>query len=425
LTKLHHFDTLSVEKLGEKGIAVPQDDVHDLYRLVKRKIKYPEPHFVYYYRLTADPLRTLRSTKKKNRAAAEAWVERHLKQPAGSEITLSEYTQDFFVWDKCPWIKRQQAMGHSFSRATSKMRRAHLDRYILPLFGKYKLTEIQAAPVFRALVDMMKKPRPKAKIPLPPQPLANQTKNHIADSFSIVMDAAVFDQLINRNPLVDMGNFADTHKKRGIPTKDEFQRLFPETAEEMVRIWGTGFKGLFWSTFVYILHVTGMRLSENRAFHWYACNWEIPAVRIIDNITADEELGATKNKERRAAFLPRRAVAMLQALREQSQFNAENDLVFPGTGGRWMAKKTPQKYFKRALAAAEIDMAGRKIVIHSLRHYYDTVLRDEISITALQFFLGHKDDRMTDRYDAADPLFKLNRFLPAREKIETIFGGKG
>jgi hypothetical protein len=44
-----------------------------------------------------------------------------------------------------------------------------------------------------------------------------------------------------------------------------------------------------------------------------------------------------------------------------------------------MAKKTPWKYFKRALVHAKIQEEGRKFVIHSLRHNYDTAMREAIS----------------------------------------------
>ncbi len=82
------------------------------FTLVKRTLKNPKPHTVYYYRLGGDPRRTLYSTGQTSRAAADEWVRGHLARPAGADITLEEYTRDFFVWGKCRWLERQQAQGH-------------------------------------------------------------------------------------------------------------------------------------------------------------------------------------------------------------------------------------------------------------------------------------------------------------------------
>src|SRR4030042_1964215 len=227
------------------------------FTLVKRTLKMPKPHSVYYYRLGGDPRRTLYSTWQTNRAAAEEWVRAHLARPVGADITLEEYTKEFFVWGQCRYLERQQVQGHPISKTVVKMRRAQLDRYILPVLGRDKLTEIKANMIFNFLVHL--KIEKKTGDEIVKVPMSNQTKNHVKYTFSIVMDAAVFDELIEYNPLKNVKGFADTHEKRDIFTDDELARLFPK---DLVPIWD---RGLFWPTFFFTLLTAGMRLSEGRS----------------------------------------------------------------------------------------------------------------------------------------------------------------
>jgi hypothetical protein len=62
-------------------------------------------------------------------------------------ITLNEFAKDFFIWDKCEWIKRQHLQAHPFSKAVASDRRGHIEHYIFPVFGALGLRSIRAAAV--------------------------------------------------------------------------------------------------------------------------------------------------------------------------------------------------------------------------------------------------------------------------------------
>ncbi len=59
-----------------------------------------------------------------------------------SGYTLRSFTENFFVWDKCEWIRNRHARDKSFTRAVAQSRRGHLDNHILPVFGDCLLTEL-------------------------------------------------------------------------------------------------------------------------------------------------------------------------------------------------------------------------------------------------------------------------------------------
>jgi len=83
------------------------------------------------YRKTDIPL----SSPRKAEQYADGYVEEYSKDNSKVRIKLKKFASDFFVWNKCSWIKRQLAKGRRFSEAQAQHRRAHLVNHILPKFG--------------------------------------------------------------------------------------------------------------------------------------------------------------------------------------------------------------------------------------------------------------------------------------------------
>jgi integrase len=62
------------------------------------------------------------------------------------------------------------------------------------------------------------------------------------------------------------------------------------------------------------------------------------------------------------------------------------------------------------------DRKKRRIVFHSLRHWYNIQLRGAIPEAVLRRFTGHHSEEMTDRYDAGKEI----DFQQARERLEEL-----
>lgn len=62
------------------------------------------------------------------------------------------------------------------------------------------------------------------------------------------------------------------------------------------------------------------------------------------------------------------------------------------------------------------DREERKIVFHSLRHWYNTQLRGSIPDAVLRRFTGHRDAEMTELYDAGKEI----DFENARTRLEEL-----
>jgi integrase len=266
---------------------------HD-YTLFKR---YSDPKnkrgirwYFYYY----DDLgnRKSKATGKAKKYEAEEYAKAYLESLDRGSYTLNDYTQTFFKWGECPWIKRQLAKGRGFSEGFASSRRRNLDLYILPKFGKRKLDSFNRVEIENWLIDLNNQKTKK--------PLANQTRNHILYTFRIVLREAEREGLIPFNCLQSVEPMSPESKKRDVFTKDELKKLFPDDLQEAERIWGRKeYVYLF-----YILATTGIRSGEVRALQWKHIIWGDPAgLKIERSVKNNETFGTTKTGTSRVVLL--------------------------------------------------------------------------------------------------------------------------
>lgn len=364
---------------------------------------------IWYYRYwgkdeEGKDCRIPKSTGETTKYKAELTAQQELSpKPIEKKIpTLIEFTKDFFVWEKCEWIAQRHAQGHRFSKPVARDRRAHLDRYILPMFGKMLLREIKASDISRWVFKLE---------------LSNQTRNHILYTLRIILDEAVFQELIDFNPVRNCKPFADNHRKRDIFTLEEINTLFPVDDVKAIMIWGTW----YWFTFFYLLLTSGLRSGEARALLWRHVVWEEKAITVLHAVKASGEIGDTKTGEARAVFLPTRTINQLLFFKGITPYDEDDELIFPssrGNGREPMNKKTPLKPFRKGLEAAGISGSDRNLVVHSLRHTYNSRMRRVLPDAVLRALTGHRTEAMTERYDHSSPLDRLRGLLPDSAKIE-------
>lgn len=324
----------------------------------------------------------------------------------GPEIsTLRSFASGFFVWGSCPWIRGQHASGRPFSRAVARDRRNHLVRHIFPKFGDLPLNRIKVVEVEAWLYDL---------------PLANQTRNHIIDTFRIVLDEAVRQELIERDPLDKIRRPAHTYRKRDILTPQEIVKLFPRHKPKLLKVWKNE---PMWATLFYLMLTSGIRVGEVAALQWKHIIWSSPAVLQVERaVKADGQVGLPKSNDLRAIFLPRRTKWTLAWWRELSAFPELEDLVFFGQWrDRPMNRKTISKRFPFALEDAGILRGDRYLTAHSLRHTYVTHCRQTLPAALVAFMTGHKSEALQDRYTALTPAERLRALLPEPPAIEQIW----
>jgi hypothetical protein len=112
--------------------------------LYKRQLK---KGYIYYVQYIDEYGNLLpgRSTGQTSKAAAEAWSNDRLQKgfiSPDKNVAFSVYAQDWWIWDKCDYVRYKLAMRRKLSRRFADEMRRLLLNHILPFFGKYKISNI-------------------------------------------------------------------------------------------------------------------------------------------------------------------------------------------------------------------------------------------------------------------------------------------
>lgn len=354
----------------------------------------------YFYYYDAFGKRVSKSTGMSKKYEAEQFAKDFLNEEDNTELTLQAYTTDFFVWDVCPWIKRQHAKGKPFSLSIANQRRSHLTTYILPKFGHRILSSLNRIEIENWLIDLNKtviSEKNKKKV-VTKVPLSNQTKNHILYTFRIILREAERESLVPFNCLATVESLGGTAKSRDIFSKDELTKLFPADLVQMEAIWGRK----EYAYMFYLLATTGMRVGELRALCWKHVIWKDDrnALLIEQTVKHDNSIGSTKTQKSRIVVLTKRAQEYLNDWLHVTTFDQMRDLIFFGQDrGSPVTGRTLLNRFAKALETVGIDTTGRNLVIHSFRHTYNTMLKPLMPTEVLQSMTGHNSIAMTEHYN--------------------------
>ena len=357
---------------------------------------------IWYFHYYKGNERLARSTGKSLKYEAEQEARKFIDRDKVSDITLNDFSENFFVWGCCSWIKKQHSKDRSFSKQVAHERRAHLINYILPEFGKYYLSELNKRSIEDWLIS---------------QTISNQTKNHILFSFRIVLRDAEDAGLLEKNVLDRVEPFGNEAKKRDVFTVAELKQLFPDDREKLLEIWGS----LKHASCYIILASTGIRTGEVRALQWLH-NISNGALLIDRAVKADSSIGTTKSKDVRIVLLPGRVQRLLNEWLKETPFSENTDLIFFGN-----AKDKPwsrdylSKYFHPCVDRAKIDTIGKNIVCHSFRHSFNSLMHRVLPLEILQAMTGHQSEKMTELYSHPSIEDKLNKLEGSRQIIEQVW----
>ena len=349
----------------------------------------------YFYYRGADGRKVARSTGQRNRRHADevgrAFVEDLIGRPAAP--TFREYTVTFFVWGTCGWIRRQLEKDKRFSQGTANMRRGHLRNYIWPAFGDTLLSDtgrLNAVAVENWLLSL---------------PLANQSRNHVLRTMSIVLKEAKRQKIVRENPIADVEGLSVTAtRRRDIYTTEDLQRLYPDDLDELLGIWNE----LKYAVMFLTILTSGARYGEACAWRWRHVSWRHGGISIAEAVKTNREIGPAKNQEARAVILPRVTMRALAFWRQQSLFAEPADFMFYGPDrGRLLSNTTLVDRLRFAMARAGVDTTGRNLDVHSARKTYNTRMRsalaalnDTLGDQILREMMGHRSQAMTELYDA-------------------------
>jgi len=331
---------------------------------------------VYYYMLPWEKCFHTTGLTRRREAEHYALAELEVGQVDTKTTYFRDFAERFFDWDECRWMKSCHQKGRNFSKATASWRRGHVVNYLIPYLGEASITTITPNDIDNMLYNI---------------DVAPPTKNKILDSVSIILDMAVRDGLISRNPTELVKRFQEKHKKRDIFSREELKSLFPYGVEDLCEIWGSFSNAAFFATLAF----TGIRVGECRVLEWDDILFDYGLIKINKALKNDGGIGSTKNYKSRLAVPTDVVNRLLLKQKETSQ----STFVFPEMMTAPCDRNQYKDIFATALSNVGIPTTERNLVPHSFRHTFNTLLRNKLGEDSLaQKVLGHNSSEMTDHY---------------------------
>lgn len=359
-------------------------------------MRYPTPFkregSPFWYFVYRDPSgkRVTRSTQCKLKRDAEEYVRDYLddlwrRHERRVELrTFGEYSEPFFLWDRCPHVARLRDEGRSIGETHVKKSRQWLESYVLgDPFCETPIGEITRGD----LVDLRARVRRKVEASLRERGLFDEnyrtganTTDKVMDSVKTILSEAHFRQDIPADPGARVGKVHRSKRETGAFTGPE------ETASLFAERPGIWRDRLGWQVFAFAAH-TGLRQSEVLALSW---------AQLADGILevnrawkTPKTIGLPKWGKVRTIPLPEAARQIVVERRAEAPSTTGDALVFCYPDGSRLGVTWWGKRFNNAMSEAGIDRAGRNIRPHSFRHSLNThLLANHVNTLLVEAYLG-------------------------------------
>jgi integrase len=385
---------------------------HKPFHLYKRSTTKNTKHIYYVQFYDDDGNRlTARSTGQTSKAAAETWSYEQLKRgliATQKNITFGKYAENWWIWDKCEYVKGKIARGGELSMAYVDLMRAYLVNHILPCFNNKKLQKINTRIIENWIMILREKPSKTGHL------LSHTTVNHCITCLKIMLNEAVRLEYLLKNPANSIIQLKENPKEKSILTIDEVKELFRD--DNIDRVWNRDHQHY---TINLLSASTGMRLGECQALQ--VQNVHDGYISVVLSWSPKYGLKAPKRNSQREIPVPRKTSFYLKNLISISPFSEPQDLVFFGydrkipIGGKIILKTLYRAFENIGISLEERE--SKNITFHSWRHFYNTLMRGKIHDAKLRRLTGHRTLEMTEHYTK----FKLGDFKDVMKIQEQYF----
>lgn len=342
---------------------------------------------IYYYRTydTEGNRTTARSTGQTGKSAAKAYCWSLLKQERlipSRDLSFAEYATDWWLYDKCRYIKSRLACGGSFSRMRADIQRMNLKKHILPVFGEKPLGNIKSGLIEVWLFSFKEKG------------LSNVTANRCLGTLRIMLNEAQRLEYIKHNPISAVKPLKAENNIKAVLSLPEVKMLFD--MEKSRELWPNP----VCYTANLLSACTGMRLGEIQALQVEDVHPDY--VHVHRSLDRKYGLKDTKTHNARDIPIPTIASVCLEPLKKINP----SGFIFSNDGGKTpVYHKTVTKALYRALNKIGISEEKRKtrnLSFHSWRHTFNSMLRSRVPDSKLKRLTGHLSQDMVEHYTHFD-----------------------
>ena len=357
------------------------------------------------------PTEIERNAKQKDRGRAEAIEAGRVLKKARSESRAGEgtpfvsYAAPFFIWEKCPHVRRLVDEGKEITRRWADQQRGWLEKYVIgdseaapDAFALKAIGEITRADLVDFRSRLLKKLGDK-----------RNTANKVMGVVKVVFKEALFREEIGRDPTFKVGTMKEYRRVPGTFTAEELRALFPG---EGLGPWQDKHD----YTCFLLAAETGLRRGEILVLRWGSIDFEKARVYVNEAWKGGEEIGTPKWGRKREFSLPAFCAVKLAELREGG--TGPDDFVFADVSGARFGETWWLKRFNAAMKSAKIDVKTRGITPHSFRHTLNSLLlaagADPLKV---RLALGWASARIQENYLH----LAVEQLKDVSAKVDTIF----
>ena len=297
--------------------------------------------------------------------------------PKHGQQEFIKFLYDFWNYEKSLYLKDKRAHGKSVTRRTCLEAQRHIASKWEPVFQGRQLADITRNDLRNFGLELK-------------QRLAGKTVNNIMHVATTALKWAFFEKMIAEDITVKIGGFVGGGIKRDIFTVAEVEKLKDFQYWENKKAY-VAFR---------LASTSALRNGECLALRRQDIGENVLHVRHGYNHI--DGLKVPKNGQGRIAYLlPEVHGLLLELLSENPHKTAPEQFVFCSDINPLIPIHTGlfSKHLRKAISSAGIELDGRKIDFHSLRHYVATRWADKTGdLRQVAKVTGHKNIAMAEHY---------------------------